>query len=171
MLGLACVALTGCRHRQSSVYVPPPLTPVPLEKAPEPPLVAQVPVEPAPPLPVRTAPKKIRKPRKKVVPVVAAAVAPVQVASSGLPPAEAIGALTGGGETSPVKLQQATDLIAGLDKRIAGLPQDWKQKEKDGLVRVRYFEAQAQVAIKGGDGEGAVTLATKAKLLLEDLLK
>lgn len=174
MLAVVCAVATGCRHKQNVAYVPLPVpTTVPLEKAPEPPLVAQVPVEPAPPIPAKTLPpRKIRKPRKKVVPlIVPAAPAPVQVASSGLAPAEAIGALSAGGETSPAKLQQATDLIAGLEKRITTLPTEWKTRQKDGLVRVRYFEAQAQVAIKGGDGEGAVTLATKAKLLLEDLVK
>ncbi len=172
MIGFALV-LTGCRHRQTAVYVPMPVgTTVPLEKAPEPPLVAQVPVEPGPPLPAKELPpKKVRKVKKKVVPVVAAPTAPVLVASSGLPPAEAIGALTAGGDSSPAKLQEAADMVAGLEKRIATLPSDWKQKQKDGLVRVRYFESQAQVAIKGGDGEGAVTLATKARLLLEDLVK
>ncbi len=173
MLAALCAGATGCRHKQNVAYVPVPLaTTVPLEKAPEPPLVAQVPVEPGPPLPVKTAPKRIRRPKKKVVPVVVApAPAPVQVANSGLPPAEAIGALTAGGDSSPAKLQQAADLVSGLEKKIAGLGPDWRQRQKDGLVRVRYFESQAQVAIKGGDGEGAVTLATKAKLLLEDLLK
>ena len=133
--------------------------------------MAKLPVEPGPPLPSKELPpRKVRKVKKKVAPVVAP-VAPVEVASSGVAPAEAIGALTAGGDSSPAKLQEASDLLAGLEKRIGGLPSDWKQKQKDGLVRVRYFEAQAQVAIKGGDGEGAVTLATKAKLLLEDLAK
>ena len=172
MTGVFALALTGCRHRQSAVYVPVPVgTTVPLEKAPEPPLVAQVPVEPGPPLPPKELPpKKVRR-KKKAVPVVAAPVAPVEVASSGVAPAEAIGALTAGGDSSPAKLQEAADMVAGLEKRIALLPSEWKQKQKDGLVRVRYFESQAQVAIKGGDGEGAVTLATKARLLLEDLVK
>ena len=84
MLGLLCTAATGCRHKQTAVYVPVPLaTTVPLEKAPEPPLVAQVPVEPGPPLPPKELPpKKVRKPKKKVTPVVVAP-APVEVASSG----------------------------------------------------------------------------------------
>ncbi len=173
MLGMLCAAATGCRHKPTSVYVPVPLaTTVPLEKAPEPPLVAQVPAEPAPPLSSKDVPvKKIRRVKKKPVPVAAPAAAPVQVASSGLPPAEAIGALTAGGDSSPAKLQAAADVIQGLEKRISGLPSEWKTRQKDGLVRVRYFESQAQVAIKGGDGEGAVTLATKARLLLEDLVK
>lgn len=172
MVAVMCGVLTGCRHRPMAVYLPAPLpTTVPLSPVPEPPLVASVPVEPGPPLPAKEAPRKVRRVKKKVVVPVIVPAAPVQVASSGLPPAEAIGALTAGGDSSPAKLQEASSMISGLEKKIAGLPLEWKNRQKDGLVRVRYFESQAQVAIKGGDGEGAVTLATKARLLLEDLVK
>ena len=61
--------------------------------------------------------------KKKVVPVVAApTLLPVEVASSGVAPADAIGALTAGGDSSPAKLQEAADMVAGLEKRIATLP-------------------------------------------------
>jgi len=36
---------------------------------------------------------------------------------------------------------------------------------------VRNFRKDAQEALKSGDAEGAKTLATKAKLLLDDLEK
>ena len=169
---LLCAGLAGCRHKAPVIAPPPPppTAPVPLEKAPGPPLIASVPTEPAP-LPEKTVPvKKVKKPRKKAPPAPVPTPAPVEVASSGLPPANVIGTLTTG-EASPARRQEAIDLLTALDKRIGGLPTDWKEKQKDGVVRVRYFESQAQVALKGGDAEGAVTLATKAKLLLDDLLK
>lgn len=175
LLGLLCAAAVGCRHKQPVVYIPvAPATTVPLEKAPGPPLLAKVPVEPPPPLPPRQLPpKQVKRPRRKVVPVPAPAPVPasVEVASLGTPPVNVIGALTAGGEQSSAKLQEAAEIIGAIDKKIAALPADWKQKQKDGLARVKYFEQQAQAASRAGDGEGAVTLATKAKVLLEDLTK
>ncbi len=37
------------------------------------------------------------------------------------------------------------------------------------MSNVRNFQKQAQQALKTGDAEGAKTLATKGKLLLDDL--
>ena len=178
-VAMLSLALAGCRHKTQVATVPlPPQTPVPLEKTPEPnspPLVATVPLQPAP-QPSVTPPKKIRKPRKKVVPVVVppvqAAPAPAEVASAGpLPEANVIGALTPGGETGPEKTKEASDLIVDLQKRVAGLSKELKSKQREGLGRVKLFQHQAEVALKGGDADGAVTLATKAKLLLDELVK
>ena len=61
------------------------------------------------------------------------------------------------------------DLIVANDKRIAGLSAGVKEKQKDQIARVRNFQADAQKALEGGDSEGAMTLATKAKVLLDEI--
>ena len=43
--------------------------------------------------------------------------------------------------------------------------------EKAQISKIRNFQRQAQEALTSGDLEGAKTLATKAKLLLDDLEK
>ena len=116
-------------------------------------------------------PKKVRKPRRKVV--VPAATAPVEVASSGPAPApgSVIGALTAGGDATPEKQQRARDAWLALDKRLNALPADVVARQRDGITRVRNFEREAKKSLDSGDAEGAITLTTKAGLLLDDLLK
>ena len=175
LLGLG---LAGCRHKPQVAAIPLlPQTPVPLANTPEPkspPLVATVPLQPAP-QPSVTPPKKVRRLKKKVVPlvpVVTGAPPPPEVASAGpMPEANVIGALTPGGDSGPEKQKEATDLISDLQKRVAGLSRDLKSKQREGLDRVKLFQRQAERALKGGDADGAVTLATKAKLLLDELVK
>ena len=178
MIAMLSLTLVGCRHSQHSTAIPlPPQTPVPLAKTPEPkspPLVATVPLQPAP-QPSVTPLKRIRRLRKKIVPVVPpVTVVPAspEVASGGpLPEANVIGALTPGGDSGPEKQKEASDLISDLQKRVAGLSKETKSKQREGLDRVKLFQRQAERALKGGDADGAVTLATKAKLLLDELVK
>jgi ribosomal protein S20 len=95
----------------------------------------------------------------------------VQVAAA-IPPEEtAIGALTAGGEASPQTKQEAADLIASSEKRLNALPAKKAEDEKAQVSKVKNFLKDAQEALKSGDAEGAKTLATKAKLLLDDLEK
>jgi predicted acylesterase/phospholipase RssA len=86
-------------------------------------------------------------------------------------PGAIIGSLTAGGDATPEKKQRAGDLIADLEKRLAALSNDIAKKQRDGITRVRNFEREARKALDSGDAEGAVTLATKAKLLLDDIVK
>ena len=83
----------------------------------------------------------------------------------------AIGALTPGGEQVPELQQRAGELIAANDKRLNALSAEFKDKEKEQLIRVQNFQKQAQTALGAGDADGAYTLATKAKVLLDDLQK
>jgi ribosomal protein S20 len=96
----------------------------------------------------------------------------VQVASAE-PPAEvsAIGELTAGGEANPKSQQEAADMIAANEKRLNALPAQMTDDQKAQISKVKNFQRQAQEALNSGDGEGAKTLATKAKLLLDDVLK
>ena len=79
--------------------------------------------------------------------------------------------MTAGGETNPQTKQEAEDLIASIDKRLNALPAQKVEEQKAQVSKVRNFRKDAQEALKSGDAEGAKTLATKAKLLLDDLEK
>jgi hypothetical protein len=171
-IAVVCVGLAGCRHR-TQVAAMPPLPPpgeVPLVSAPEPakpPLVASVPV-PGVPLPKRAAQPKATKPKKKAEP----APLPELVASATPPPvASVIGSLSAGGDEVTEQKKQAAEAMAEVEKRLAGLAAATVASQKEGLARVRNFLRQAHEAYSSGDADGALTLATKAKVLLEDLLK
>jgi ribosomal protein S20 len=149
------------------------MSPVALEEIPEPehlPMV-EIPQIKLPPVPVATNAKPKRE-RKKPAPKATTPEPPVQVASVAPPPEEtAIGALTAGGEASPQTKQDAADLIAASEKRLNALPAKKAEDEKAQVSKVKNFLKDAQDALKSGDAEGAKTLATKAKLLLDDLEK
>ena len=125
-----------------------------------------------PPVPVAANATKPRRERKKPATKMSAPEPPVQVASAEPPTEEsAIGALTSGGEANPKLQQEATDMIAANEKRLNALPAQMSDEQKAQISKVKNFQRQAQEALNSGDVEGAKTLATKAKLLLDDLLK
>jgi hypothetical protein len=95
---------------------------------------------------------------------------PAQVASAE-PAALAIGALSSGGDQAPQSQQQARDLIGAILKRISALPAKTADANKKEISQVSHFLEQAQKALNSGDAEGAINLATKAKLLMDDLEK
>jgi ribosomal protein S20 len=150
------------------------LTPVALEEIPEPenlPTVETPPIN-LPPVPVATNAGKPKRERKKPVPKAAPTPEPAQIASVAPSPEEtAIGALTAGGEASPQTKQDAADLIASSEKRLTALSAQKAEDQKAQVSKVKNFLKDAQDALKSGDAEGAKTLATKAKLLLDDLEK
>jgi ribosomal protein S20 len=169
--GLA-VGLAGCRHKPQVVPLPSVLAPVALLEIPEPDHLPMVdtPQLRLPPVPYATNAKpkrEKRKPAPKVAPAepVIASVAPPS------PEETAIGALTAGGEASPQTKQDAADLIASIEKRLNALSAQKAEEEKTQVSKVKNFLKDAQDALKTGDAEGAKTLATKAKLLLDDVEK
>jgi ribosomal protein S20 len=176
---MLCFGLTlglgGCRHKTQLAPLPPVMSPVALEQIPEPdnlPMV-EVPQIKLGPVPVASNVKPKRE-RKKPLPKVMPAPEPAQVASAPpLPTPEetAIGALTAGGEANPQTKQEAADLIASSEKRVNALPAQKSEEEKSQVSKVKNFLRDAEDALKSGDAEGAKTLATKAKLLLDDLEK
>jgi ribosomal protein S20 len=128
-----------------------------------------------PPPPVASAASKPhRSPRKSSKPA-AATTPPVQVASAEppgpSPEQTAIGALSSGGDANPKAQQDAAELIASIDKRLNALPSQKVEAEKAQISKIKNFQRQAHEALTSGDAEGAKTLATKAKLLLDDLEK
>jgi len=62
-------------------------------------------------------------------------------------------------------------MIAANEKRLNALPIQVSDEQKAQISKVKNFQRQAQEALNSGDAEGAKTLATKAKLLLDDLTK
>jgi hypothetical protein len=138
--------------------------------------MVEVPPEKLPPVPISADAGKPKR-KKKQAPKVVAPPEPApgtQIASTAPVPSPeetAIGALTAGGETNPQTKQEAADLIASIEKRLNALPAQKADEQKAQVSKVRNFWKDAQEALKTGDAEGAKTLATKAKLLLDDLEK
>ncbi len=168
------IGLGGCRHKAQVATLPRVLTPVALEDIPEPENLPMVEAPPAklPPVPVASNVGKPKREKKKPAPKVAPE--PTQIASASPPPSPeetAIGALTAGGEANPQTKQEAADLIASIEKRLNALSPQKAEDEKVQVNKVKNFLKDAQDALKTGDAEGAKTLATKAKLLLDDLEK
>jgi ribosomal protein S20 len=170
------VGLGGCRHKTQVATLPAVLTPVALEDIPVPENLPMVEVPPTnlPPVPVTASAGKPKRERKKPAPKTAPVPEPAQIASVTPPPSPeetAIGALTAGGETNPQTKQEAADLITSSEKRLNALPAQKAEDEKAQVSKVKNFLKDAQDALKTGDAEGAKTLATKAKLLLDDMEK
>jgi hypothetical protein len=172
---LGAMALAGCHRKPAAVAPPPPppvaQTPIALETPPAtgaPPMIAPAPA-PATPPPTAVAIKPKRTRAKKAAPPPTPP--PVVASAASAPAATAIGALSSGRDATPRSLQEAKDLIAAIEKQIGALPAKTASDQKSGLRKVRRFVQQAQQAVASGDSDGAKTLATKAKLLLDDLEK
>jgi hypothetical protein len=170
-LALILVAgLAGCRHKAPAYVLPHgALVPVDIEIPPDPdppPLIASLAQEDFGPLsepPPPPPPKRRPTPAPKEEP-------PVQIAEAA-PAALAIGTLSTGGEAAPQSQQQAQDMIASITRRIAALPSQTYNAQKRQIRQVLNFVDQAKKALGSGDAEGAKNLATKAKLLMDDLEK
>ncbi len=161
--------LAGCHRRVLRRALPlASLAPIELEipaEAGSLPMIASVPppeLGPLPPPPPPPKPAPRRKPAAKEEP-------PVQVASAPEAAAVAIGELSIGGDAAPQSQQTARDLIEAITKRIAALPAKTVDGQKRQIRQIRHFLDQAQQALKSGDADGAMNLATKAKLLMDDL--
>jgi hypothetical protein len=170
--GLSLCA-SGCHKKAQAVPPLPPIQdPVALVTPPLPehPQMIEPLVVDMPPLPIASNAARPRRERKKSA--AKPALEPVQTASAE-PPVEgaAIGALTSGGEANPRSQQEAADMIAANEKRLTALPAQIVEEQKAQISKVKNFQRQAQEALSSGDVEGAKTLATKAKLLLDDLSK
>lgn len=171
--------LSGCMalHKRPKVPVlPPVLAPVPLATVPppvNPPLIAAPEVE-LPPVPVAAAAATPRRERRHLAPkaITPAEASPSEEATpQPMTDEAAIGDLTAGGAANPQAQQQASDLIGSIEKRLNDLPTQTVRSQRAQVNRVHNFARQAREALNSGDVEGATTLATKAKLLLDDLEK
>jgi hypothetical protein len=83
-----------------------------------------------------------------------------------------IGQLTTGDSAMGEKAKrETTDLIGGTEQGLNGIKRSLSTEEKVTAAQIRTFLKQAQQALANGDTDGAHTLATKAKLLLDELTK
>jgi ribosomal protein S20 len=128
-----------------------------------------------PPVPVASgaSPRRERRRRPAAQPSIPASpqTNPADTPAATSPEDTAIGALSVGGEANPRSQQEAGELLSSIEKRLNGVSASKAGAEKAQISRIRNFQRQAQTALDTGDAEGAKTLATKAKLLLDDLEK
>lgn len=168
---LLVAGLAGCRHKAPAFTIPRGVqAPVALDEPPtpdQPPMIASLPVPELPPI---STPALSPAPRHRPNPTPKEEQPATQVAEAA--PAElAIGTLSSGGDLAPQIQQQAQDMISSILKRIAALSAKTADAEKRQVRQVRHFLDQAQQALNSGDTEGAKNLATKARLLMDDLEK
>jgi hypothetical protein len=181
VVGLTCLGATvllgGCYRRKAPPTLPavihapelPPAAPDAPEMAASLPLPDSVTVAP----PVKVTEVKPR-PRRRTTPRSPAsdASAPVDTANAEpLSDDTSIGELSAGGDANSTARQDASTLIDSSERRLNGLSQAVVHQQQAQVRKVRYFLKQAKQALSTGDAEGAKTLATKAKLLIDDLVK
>jgi hypothetical protein len=166
-------------------------TDTPLASPLPPPSTQSVPLPPEPP------PKKVRRtkkpPAKPADTTQAAAVTPVassQPGSSGTgSTAQAVAPQTsgtGGGNASPIgqltltpgdsasgerTKHETSDMISETQQGMSGIKRSLSTEEKSVEAQIRNYLKQAQQALDNGDTDGAHLLATKAKVLLDELTK
>ena len=163
--------LTGCFHHKTQVAQNQPLAP-PIEDTPPPkpepsptnlpPPVVTIPEQPQqqritpPPEPVKKPPRHRKQPTN------------TQVASA--EPAPAVSAIGVLGAGDPTNVRQETDAsIAQTEKSLNGITRKLSDQEQKTAAQIREFIKQAREALTAGDVDGAHTLATKARVLLDEL--
>ena len=190
---LLVVLCTGCPLRKSSppqqAQAPPlqtgngTLTP---RKTSQPQEKSSSPLaSPLPPPSAQTVPlpppalKKVRHRVKTPKPVEApppAVTAPATVATQTVAgqgeTASPIGQLTTGDSALGERTKHETaDLIGATQQGLNGIKRSLSTDERVTAMQIRTFLKQAQQALESGDADGGHTLATKAKLLLDELIK
>ncbi|HUA91460.1 MAG TPA: hypothetical protein VL991_02775 [Terracidiphilus sp.] len=173
VLGLLPFFLTACIHKTQQAQVQPMAPPVE-DNPPPPPSTASVnlppPVASIPTEPTKNAPtvatKPPRKHRKNNNPAPSAPTleAANPAPSPGVP---AIGQLSSGDPADFKK--EAEDSIAATERGLNGITRTLSDAEQKTADHIRDFIKQAKAALASGDVDGARTLATKAKVLLQEL--
>jgi hypothetical protein len=161
--------LAGCTHKnqvaQNQPLAPPIVdTPPKVEPSPTnlPPPVISEPEQPAPAAPTPP-PEPVKKPVKHKKP---APTNTTQQASNGTE-VPAIGQLT---TADPPNVRQQTDAtIESTEKGLNSINRQLSDQEQKTAAQIREFLKQAKEALTSGDVDGAKNLATKAKVLLEEL--
>lgn len=197
LLVLSCVAV-GCSHRKAKATPPPqaqapetttenpkPATPAPIPPPTLPPYEEPSVVVDAtpPPKQKKNRSKKTTSINKQVAtdntdakPASGAATAMPETASSGSSPAATpsspIGDLSAGDSSdNPAQRQETMDLISSTEKRLKTVDSNIAASKHDTMVQIESFLKQAKQALEINDLQGANTLATKAKILVDELLK
>jgi hypothetical protein len=87
-------------------------------------------------------------------------------------PGSPIGQLTTGDSALGERTKHETaDLIGGTQQGLNGIKRSLSTDEQVTASQIRTFLKEAQQELDTGDTDGAHTLATKAKLLLDELTK
>jgi hypothetical protein len=93
-----------------------------------------------------------------------------QAANSAATAPSPIGELTAGNSQEAAQTShQAADLIKATKDGVDGLKRDLTTDEKKKVAEIKTFLKDADLALKNGDVDGAYGLATKAKILLDEL--
>lgn len=133
------------------------------------PLPDYIPLEEAQPFP-RVVRKRPTPPKDATTTTTPPAPQPPESAPADAPEL-ALGSLSAGGDSGPESQQEARDLIASIQRRVAGLPRSVSSQERNQLRQVTSFLKRAQQALESGDAVGSVNLATKARLIMDDIEK
>jgi hypothetical protein len=84
----------------------------------------------------------------------------------------AIGQLTTGDSASGERTKHETaDLIGATEQGLSTIKRPLSNEEKATAGQIHNYLKQAQQALENGDADGAHLLATKAKVLLDELMK
>jgi len=161
---LLTLVLAACSHKQVRAHIPV-ASPVDLETV----MTLEDDIEPVPEPEVAPLqwPEPPRPPVRRRAP-------PHEDAGAAQPneptaPELTIGMLSPGGEASAQSQQQARDLIGSVDRRVASLPARIANAQKPQVRKVRYYLDQAKQALNTGDADGAANLATKARVMVDEL--
>ncbi len=162
-------------------YPPPLVTPAPepvKEAQTPPPAAVQAP-------PTQPKPTTVHKKKAKPSPAIPAQQDTSAAQTAGTtPPSSSTASTDGGSAPSPIGnlsagdtsgssqlRQETTELISSSEQRLRTVPKSLSSDQQTTVAQIRKFLDQAQQAVKSQDLEAAHTLATKAKLLLDELLK
>ena len=191
VISLFLLFLPGCRHKTNTA--PPQQAQAP---APPPSTMAHVPSLPALPPPstpdvtvaTNTPPETGEKPRPrktnhhhtsttpKPAGTETASTQPAdksqtQVAAGITPDTSPIGQLSSTGESAGSGRHDVELLINNTENGLAGIKRTLNSEEQEIATQIKTFLAKAKQALADNDLDGAQTLATKAKVLLEELTK
>ena len=178
--------LCSCVHKTNQAQNQPPLAP-PIEDTPlpkpdnapanlPPPVISlpdknqtqPVQTTPAPPAP--QPPPKKKKPGKPANPPSQTPTPAAQTTeqASNNPPAVPASGNFSAGDPSNLK-DQTTTMIADTERGLNGINRKLNDQEAKTSAQIREFLKQARAALNTNDVDGAHTLATKAKVLLNEL--
>jgi hypothetical protein len=162
---LLSLGLAGCGPKRVKVHLPV-LAPADLEAVNEP--DTQLDSVPEPDILPVPWPEPPRPPVRRRPPPRDDAASPAQPGNEPPAPAElSIGPLSTGGDSTPQSQQQARDAIASVDRRMVSAPS--KNAGKPQMRQVRNFLDEAKKALNSGDADGAINLANKARVLMDEL--
>ena len=172
-VGALSLVLTGCHKRVQAAAVsappletgpgaPPVTVPPPTHITPD----AELEQPEAPPQEEPVTPKP--KPQAKR-PAPKPATPPPTTTPPPAPQVNSLGVLSTGGEVSAQSRNEVEGLLRSVQQRMNRVPVDVQATHHDQFERVRNFVKQADDAWKGGDVEGTRNLATKARVLLDEM--